>query len=367
MRPLTVGTCIVRARQSGNAGFLPATAVPAFNVTAGQRPQTITFDEQIPDRSILSAPAALSAKASSSSVTYTASEFGCLVVDNVVTIIALFPVASRPHKPATPSMPVPFPVTRRSFVVFEARLSERTSTGCWEKRSILCPRKPSPSSPTLPSSSQTLAIAPSHLRDSAGTVRTLSTIYAGESRINVLLPEATANGTGILTVTTTSGSAGLPITLAPAAPGLFSANGTGQGLAAAQAQIVNADRSITTLTVGDSVIPVRTGTEIYLILYGTGIRGHGPEVSALAAGRPAEVLYAGPQGAFPGLDQVNVRAPLDRRGSGNVEIRLTVDGVLANTVTATFQQALRNRTMLRKATRTSTRARRRSSSSTRTA
>jgi uncharacterized protein (TIGR03437 family) len=144
-------------------------------------------------------------------------------------------------------------------------------------------------------------------------------------------------GQAAVTVTTATGASEFPVTITPTAPGLFSATGSGQGLAAAQALIVNADKSITTLTVGDGPIPVRAGTEIYLVLYGTGIRAHGPDVSALIAGRNVELLYAGPQGAFPGLDQVNLRVPLSVAGLGNVEIRLTVDGVAVNAVTATFQ------------------------------
>jgi uncharacterized protein (TIGR03437 family) len=175
------------------------------------------------------------------------------------------------------------------------------------------------------------------LRDASTAEHPLELIFAGATQINFIVPPNAARGEGTIIVSTSAGSAEFPVTIAATAPGLFSANGTGQGLAAAQALIVNNDKSITTLTVGDGPIPIRTGTEIYLVLYGTGIRGHGADVSALVAGRNVEVLYAGPQGAFPGLDQVNLRVPLSVGGSGSVEIRLTVDGLAANAVTAVFQ------------------------------
>jgi uncharacterized protein (TIGR03437 family) len=83
---------------------------------------------------------------------------------------------------------------------------------------------------------------------------------------------------------------------------------------------------------------VRAGTEIYLVLYGTGIRAHtAAGVFATVAGFPVDVLYAGPQGTYPALDQINVRVPLTVAGLGTVDIRLIVDGVPANVVTARFQ------------------------------
>ncbi len=109
-------------------------------------------------------------------------------------------------------------------------------------------------------------------------------------------------------------------------------------MAAAQALIVNNDKTVTVLTVGDGPIPVRGGTEIYLVLYGTGIRGRTQNaVFVTVAGSPVEVLYAGPQGFFPALDQINVRVPLTVGGFGNVEIRMLVDGQPTNVVTAVFQ------------------------------
>jgi len=49
-------------------------------------------------------------------------------------------------------------------------------------------------------------------------------------------------------------------------------------------------------------------------------------------GQSAEVLYAGPQGAFVGLDQVNLRLARSLAGLGEADLVLTVDGKAANTV-----------------------------------
>jgi uncharacterized protein (TIGR03437 family) len=46
----------------------------------------------------------------------------------------------------------------------------------------------------------------------------------------------------------------------------------------------------------------------------------------------SEVLYAGEQGAFVGLDQLNLRLPRSLAGRGEVDVVLMVDGRAANTV-----------------------------------
>jgi uncharacterized protein (TIGR03437 family) len=44
------------------------------------------------------------------------------------------------------------------------------------------------------------------------------------------------------------------------------------------------------------------------------------------------VLFAGPQGAFVGLDQVNLRLPRSLAGRGEVDLALVVGGKPANVV-----------------------------------
>ena len=84
-------------------------------------------------------------------------------------------------------------------------------------------------------------------------------------------------------------------------------------------------------------IPIDLGPEdeqVFLLLFGTGFRGNSglPAVSVMMGGVNAEVLFAGPQGGFVGLDQSNVRIPRNLAGRGEVDVEMTVDGKLANTV-----------------------------------
>jgi uncharacterized protein (TIGR03437 family) len=55
-------------------------------------------------------------------------------------------------------------------------------------------------------------------------------------------------------------------------------------------------------------------------------------VMVTIGGMPVPVLYADPQPDVPGLDQVNVGLTLGLRGSGEVDVVVTVDGVSSNAV-----------------------------------
>jgi uncharacterized protein (TIGR03437 family) len=90
-----------------------------------------------------------------------------------------------------------------------------------------------------------------------------------------------------------------------------------------------------------SPIPVdlSTGAAVYLSLYGTGIRGRDPEtpMAVKVGATTVPVLYAGPQGSFEGLDQVNVLLPESLRGSGLVEIAIGIAGQWSNTLAIVIQ------------------------------
>jgi uncharacterized protein (TIGR03437 family) len=149
-------------------------------------------------------------------------------------------------------------------------------------------------------------------------------------------------------VTITSGvgaiSAGT-VNIANVAPGLFSANASGQGVVAAVVFRRRADGSESFEPVarfdqaqGRFVpVPIDLGPETdqaFLILYGVGFRFR----SSLAAtavtigGVNSEVLFAGDAPGFVGLDQANVRLSRSLIGRGEVDVVLTVDGKTANIV-----------------------------------
>src|SRR6202023_2060930 len=67
--------------------------------------------------------------------------------------------------------------------------------------------------------------------------------------------------------------------------------------------------------------------QVYLVLFGTGIRGRSSAaaVSATVGGIPVPVVFAGDSGQFVGLDQVNI-GPLPRslKGPGKATVLLPV-------------------------------------------
>ncbi|HUA19769.1 MAG TPA: FG-GAP-like repeat-containing protein [Bryobacteraceae bacterium] len=189
------------------------------------------------------------------------------------------------------------------------------------------------------------------ITDAAGNVANALLYYASPAQINLLLPGNLSPGKGTLTLQTQAGpSAMLSISIAAVAPGLFSADATGKGVAAGSALRVSADGTQTQLPIAScsgtpvvcTAVPIDLGSDsdaTYLTLYGTGIRGRS-ELSAVTAtigGVAADVPYAGTQPEYPGLDQVNLKIDPALRGRGSVNVALTVDGVAANAVTVAIQ------------------------------
>jgi uncharacterized protein (TIGR03437 family) len=183
------------------------------------------------------------------------------------------------------------------------------------------------------------------VRDSAGTERLAPLFFVAPTQINYLMPQGTATGTA--TVFVTSGANELSVnavTIANVAPGIFTANSSGQGVAGGLALRVKADGSQVfepLAMVGPSgqmiAAPIDLGPEgeqVFLLLFGTGFRGRGAQTAASATigGVNAEVLFAGAQGILAGLDQANLRIPRSLAGRGEVEVVLTVEGKSANPV-----------------------------------
>lgn len=181
--------------------------------------------------------------------------------------------------------------------------------------------------------------------DGQASQRLAPLFYVSPTQINYLLPPGTA--TGEATISVLSNGAAISTGTAqvtPVAPSLFAANGGGTGVAAALVLRITDLNLIEYQPVaefdpnlGRSVpLEIDLGPEnqqVILLLFGTGIRfGNLAQVSATIGGEPADVLSAGPQPEFVGLDQVNVRLARVLAGKGDVDISLTVDGQRTNAV-----------------------------------
>jgi len=188
------------------------------------------------------------------------------------------------------------------------------------------------------------------VRDSAGTERLAPLFSVSAAQVNYQIPPGTATGAATVTITSGDGAVSTePVWLSPVAPGIFAANGDGQGVAAAQIlRLIGGSQTVEAVAEFNQAqrrflpLPIDLGAEpdqVFLILYGTGIRNHTglARVTAKIGGADAEVLFAGAQGGFAGLDQVNVRLPRSLKGRGEQDVVLTVDGQASNAVRLSFQ------------------------------
>ncbi len=185
------------------------------------------------------------------------------------------------------------------------------------------------------------------VRDSLGIERLASLFFVSPGQANFLMPSGVSNGPAFLTFTSGNGAISTGIVqITSVAPGLFAANASGQGVAAATALRIKADgaQSFEPVARFDAAqnrfVPLSidlgpTSEQVFLILYGTGIRGRSSlaTVSATIGGANVPVTFAGEAPGFVGLDQVNL-GPIPRSliGRGEVNVALLVDGKPTNTV-----------------------------------
>lgn len=145
--------------------------------------------------------------------------------------------------------------------------------------------------------------------DGGGTAHPAAISYVSPAQINFLVPTETPIGNAALVVAGANGTQAIPVTIATVAPGIFSSTLDGKTLAAAQILRVSPDGTQTLEEVAPS-IDLGAGT-VYLLLYGTGLRNRSALSSVVCSIGTFElpVDYAGAQGDYPGLDQVNVLLP----------------------------------------------------------
>ncbi len=191
----------------------------------------------------------------------------------------------------------------------------------------------------------TLAGTKVSVKDSAGVERLSPLFFVAPGQVNYQMPPGTAAGTAAITVTSGDNKISLGSQqIASVAPGLFTANVSGEGVPAANVFRLKANGSTSTedLSRFDSTlarfvpIPIDLGPEgeqVFGIFYGTGFRNATlANVSAKIGGVTCEVLYAGVTPGFIGLDQFNIRLDRSLIGRGDVDVVITVNGKVANTV-----------------------------------
>ena len=166
--------------------------------------------------------------------------------------------------------------------------------------------------------------------------------YASSGQINFAVPSNLPSGRYTLSV----GTASSDVLITNVPPGIFTLKGDGTGVPLATISGVLNDGTTVSLAPyqcsnsGCSMSPMALPanlSDLYIVLYGTGIR-HYRTISASLGSIPTEVLFAGSQTQFPGLDQINLHAkgPFNSL-SGLQTLRLQVDSIMSNPVPLQFQ------------------------------
>lgn len=190
------------------------------------------------------------------------------------------------------------------------------------------------------------------IRDAFGVELPAPLFFVSPRQVNYLVPHGLGSGYGTVTVNSAGRAQTSRIRIAPITPGLFSANADGAGVPAAILVRVSAGGTQNYEPVAEfnqqtgRFIPrlIEFGPDpneqLYLILFGTGIRNNSGQknVRVHHSQGVADALYAGPQGDFAGLDQVNIQLNRMMVDYGRVYIYLNIEGQESNRLQIEFKR-----------------------------
>lgn len=187
--------------------------------------------------------------------------------------------------------------------------------------------------------------------DQTGTSRAAPLFFVSPGQVNFLVPAGTASGPALVIIRSGGGDVAFDeVVVESVAPGIFTANSAGSGVAAAFVLRVKEDgsRSMEPVARFDEEemawVPVPIdfgdpGDTLFLVLFGTGFRFSGgfEDTSVRVGTTDLEVLFSGATIDFVGLDQINSRLDRSLAGSGEVEVDVEIGGKQANTFTLAFR------------------------------
>lgn len=197
--------------------------------------------------------------------------------------------------------------------------------------------------PVLP---ETLAGHRILVLDSQGVERTAPLFFVSPTQINFVIPEGLAEGGIAIKVMRENQPTHVSFArLTKVQPDVFTADASGQGLAAAVILRIKADGSRSFEPIGQFdplqnrfvALPIEVSDEtqqVILVLFGTGWRNRQSleDVTVKIGGQSVPLIYAGSQYTLAGLDQINARLPHTLAGRGVAEVVVTVGTQTSNTV-----------------------------------
>jgi len=183
------------------------------------------------------------------------------------------------------------------------------------------------------------------VEDSAAAIHDAGLYVVANGQINFVLPPGAAVGPATLTVVENGQTVvEETIQIAAVSPGVFTANASGSGPAAAVFLHIAPDGTRTSGLTFDSnlaAVPLDlgpAGSELYVFLFCTGMRNLGGQVEVRIDGIPVPTSGPVAQREFEALDQLNLGPiPLPLAGRGEVTVRILIDGKPANEITLSFQ------------------------------
>ncbi len=260
---------------------------------------------------------------------------------SLVALLSLFFVATKPIQAQTPPIKPP-----GIIIVNAASMQELSGLAPGSLVTIFGQFQTTNNTAHTPTST----IAPETLGGISVKIGAInaSLLYVSPTQINLFVPETVKDlptndypYTQLLTVSD-AGKNNFTrlVQISNTAMGIFAVQSNGQGTAVGQiTNGVNAPTNIYNTDGSPKELTVTTdGRQNYLTLYGTGLHnifaenpkdenGVAEAYTATIQGIEADLTYAGPQGTYLGVDQINLKIPAQAAGLGVVNVRIGPKGL----------------------------------------
>ena len=158
-------------------------------------------------------------------------------------------------------------------------------------------------------------------------------IYVSPGQVNFILPAIIANSdTASVKIINNGIRSSGTAKVVTAAPGIFLATAMGQA-AALCGEVLDMQFVVT-----EQPCSASTETQTrFLSLFGTGWRGGGATTTVMLGEETLTPIFAGAQGFYAGLDQINVAIPASAMGKGMLPIKVTSGTIVSNTATVNIR------------------------------
>jgi uncharacterized protein (TIGR03437 family) len=278
------------------------------------------------------------------------------ITDNLLMNVSNAPTANNPNPAFIPQLSQPVAVVASTGVTQTGNTvdattpvalitsavsfsNEAVATDSWVAvlGKGLAPKTDLASASPLPTQFDGVSVT---ITDSSGKAYPAGVWYISSGQINFLMPAGPVNGAAVVTVTVNGTPSGRgAILIDGLAPALFSVDGSGTGVALGTAVLTDSAGNQTITSLSQPVSLGQPGTVTTLVLYASGIRHLDSQsnVQVYLGNLRLPVAYAGVQGTYSGLDQINVNVPANLKGAGMTPLRVVVDGYSSNTVAVNIQ------------------------------